>query len=783
DGNGNETSMQYDDTAESSCSGCGVGSGPRRVIYPTFTKEFFYDKRGRKVVEADMLSADQFVMTQFFYDVAGNLIARKDKEGRITGYVYDELNRLVKETDPLGGITEYAYDDRDNLLGLKDANGNVTRFEYDRNNRLTKETRPMGQETAYVYDEVGNLISKTDADGQVTSYEYDDAGRMSTKKLLSWKVEGEGHPAPYVPRVTTFSYDKVGSLRGYDDGTTSADYAYDDAHRKTSEHVNYGPFELGYSYSYFKNGRKKSFTNGGVTYDYTYDGTNQLKSVLIPGQGSITYNAYTWTRPKTITLPGGSRKEYTYDPLMRLKAITAKDPASHTFMSYNYKYSPMDNVTEKQTERGNHVYGYDELYRLTTVDNPVLNNEAFTYDPVGNRLTDAATPGLWSYDQNNELLGYGANVCRYDENGNLIQNADSAQTMNFFYDVENRLERVEDDGGSTVAQYYYDAFGRRLWKDVGGTKTYFHYADEGLIGEYNAGGIEIRSYGYKPDSTWTTDPLFMKQGGAYYWYHNDHLGTPMQMTASNGAVVWSAKYKAFGEADVDPGSTVANNLRFPGQYCDQETGLHYNWHRDYDPEIGRYVNEDYIGLSTGEFTLYLYALDNPLGLIDPTGLNGCTTDGQCLKCVVFAESRGRAGCLKAIAWTIKNRLGNRAFGSLNSICDIVKAKVPPANKVLEFKSYGRSNWNNCCNDTLCPTARKELEEVEAALKNLGTDPTEGATFFRSDGSAFSDNPWWDYEEVFVSGCTDFRFFKITEKPPLPPKKKRPKAGVSRKKGE
>ncbi len=102
------------------------------------------------------------------------------------------------------------------------------------------------------------------------------------------------------------------------------------------------------------------------------------------------------------------------------------------------------------------------------------------------------------------------------------------------------------------------------------------YADEGLIGEYTATGTEIKTYGWKPGSTWGTDPLFMKIGSQYYFYHNDHLGTPQKMTSISGAVVWSATYSSFGKAVVDADSTVENNFRFPGQYCDIETGLHYN---------------------------------------------------------------------------------------------------------------------------------------------------------------------------------------------------------------
>ncbi|MCP4400901.1 MAG: hypothetical protein GY801_26830, partial [bacterium] len=64
------------------------------------------------------------------------------------------------------------------------------------------------------------------------------------------------------------------------------------------------------------------------------------------------------------------------------------------------------------------------------------------------------------------------------------------------------------------------------------------------MAEYDAAGNETRTYGYKPDSTWTTDPLWLKQNGEYYFYHNDHLGTPQKLARQNGAVVWSASYSA-----------------------------------------------------------------------------------------------------------------------------------------------------------------------------------------------------------------------------------------------
>jgi len=159
------------------------------------------------------------------------------------------------------------------------------------------------------------------------------------------------------------------------------------------------------------------------------------------------------------------------------------------------------------------------------------------------------------------------------------------------------------------------------------------YADEGLVAETDAAGNVVKSYGYRPGSTWTTDPLFLKVGGQYYFYQNDHLGTPQKLTAVNGAVVWSVKYSSFGEVTVEVES-IENHLRFPGQYFDQETNFHYNYQRYYDPKIARYLKEDPIGFDGG-INLYSYVFSNPLNLLDAFGLKSkagpeafcCNPDG------------------------------------------------------------------------------------------------------------------------------------------------------------
>ncbi len=118
----------------------------------------------------------------------------------------------------------------------------------------------------------------------------------------------------------------------------------------------------------------------------------------------------------------------------------------------------------------------------------------------------------------------------------------------------------------------------------------------------------------------------IRPGEALYYYHNDHLGTPQILTNDSGAVSWKAAYAAFGEAEIQV-EAVENLFRFPGQYYDPETGLHYNWNRYYDPKTGRYLTPDPIGLEGG-INLFLYGTNNPVIESDFEGLKD-SSKGSC----------------------------------------------------------------------------------------------------------------------------------------------------------
>lgn len=607
DGNGNVIQHVYGDATN------GLDGLVASTLYPTYRQEYKYDNRDRVIETIDVLDETTRATTRMGYDTVGNKTSVTDAEGRETRYDYDALNRQVKVTDPAGGITEYTYDNRDNLIALKDPNGNVTRYEYDRANRKTKEIRPLGQTIAYEYDASGNLVQVTDPKGQVTKYRYDAANRPD--ELTRFTNAAATTPA----KTVTFSYNSRGALTGYNDGTTSAVYNYDTPQlRRLGETVNYGPFSLSYSYSYYDNGDKKTFTGpDGIAYTYLYDGSSQPTQIQFPA-GAITINSYQWQAPTRVTLPGGTVRQHQYDNFLRLKATAVTDPFQNQAISHQYDHDLVDNVIARDVGRGLKDYTYDPLDRLTKVAKGSTTEEAYTYDGVGNRLTSHNVAGAWSYNANNQLGAFGNVTYTYDDNGNTATKTQGTQTTRFVYGIDDTLDEVRDTNGALIAQYYYDPFGRRLWKDVGGTKTYFLYADEGLIGEYDANGSQQVAYGYLPDGIWGTNPQYMKRGVNYYFYQNDQIGTPVNLSSTEGTIVWRADYEAFGVGVTDQISLVTNILRFPGQYHDAESGLNYNWQRYFDPSIGRYISRDPIGLDGG-FNSYVYVENNPTRYFDPNG--------------------------------------------------------------------------------------------------------------------------------------------------------------------
>jgi RHS repeat-associated protein len=237
----------------------------------------------------------------------------------------------------------------------------------------------------------------------------------------------------------------------------------------------------------------------------------------------------------------------------------------------------------------------------------------YAYDAIGNRISETVdtVAETYSYEVNSHHLSQTQNGTTvsytYDANGNTTDNTDGQ----FSYGDNNRLKEASISG-NTLATYTYNGRGERVKKD-GNTLTYYYYNQGGqLIAETDATGNTLTEYIYSD-----VQPIALIENSNINYIHTDHLGTPQQISDDSQTVVWKADYNPFGEATVTT-QTITNNLRFPGQYYDEETGLHYNLNRYYDPQLGRYITSDPIGLQGGLNT-YGYALQNPIIIFDPTG--------------------------------------------------------------------------------------------------------------------------------------------------------------------
>ena len=271
------------------------------------------------------------------------------------------------------------------------------------------------------------------------------------------------------------------------------------------------------------------------------------------------------------------------------------------------------------------AYGYDAANNVQTIGDAVTpaNSQAFGYDSL-NRLTSATGR-------------YGGLQYTYDANGNRLTEIPSVippvnpldglgSLTGLTYNQSGRLATVTA-GNKVLARYTYDPFGRRLVKSQPGisTTTLYHYDRNGrLLDENNdQGNPEPAEYIYLDDGTPVA--TLTPAPGNLYFLHDDRLGTPQLATKSDQSALWTTTYQPFGETGSITGF-IQQNLRLPGQYADFETGAYHNGLRDYAPGLGRYFENDPIGL-IGGINTYIYVSANPLkqefdfyGLVDTTPL-------------------------------------------------------------------------------------------------------------------------------------------------------------------
>jgi RHS repeat-associated protein len=318
-------------------------------------------------------------------------------------------------------------------------------------------------------------------------------------------------------------------------------------------------------------------------------------------------------------------------------------------------------LTQVEDSRLGHLnYQYDPIGRLISTQS-LHKNESFKFDPAGN-LVDPMNQT--THAKNNLIKQYQGKHYQYDVQGNVIETTQNGKTLKLTWDNHNRL--IQSNLNGHVTQYGYDVFGRRLYKKSSNqdftlfgwdgdlmiwessrnsnypqksyTKHYVYEPDSfvPLMQTGYQGFIELietpdyseylnKPYSIYKDPAWNTDTRKNRVSlDQTSFYHCDQVGTPQTLTNAAGECVWEITQDTWGTAleiqVVNKDNPFEqSNLRFQGQYYDNETGLHYNRYRYYEPYSARYVSKDPIGLEGGMNTSAY--VNNPNQWIDPEGLN------------------------------------------------------------------------------------------------------------------------------------------------------------------
>jgi RHS repeat-associated protein len=526
--------------------------------------------------------------TTLGYDANGNSISSAAPLSRTTASQYDALNRMNQVTDPASGITQLGYDANDNVASVTDPLSLQTTYAYDGFGELTQQSSPATGATAKTYDSGGNMQTLTDARGAVAAYTYDALNRVTA---ASYQVGGT------TDQSILYTYDAgsngLGRLTGASDADHTLAWSYDALGRVTGKAQTVGWVTLSVGYGYSNGDLTAMRTPSGQTVTYTY-ADHQITGITVNSTSVLTTASYEPFGPVRGWAWGNGTTE------VRL----------HNTDGNQSQVSGIESV----------AFSYDDAERITGIANSTNTALSWSdgYDSL-DRLTGAAQSGTtlgWSYDADgNRLQQLGASA------PSLLWAGAS-----FTYNGRGRMSSATAQG-STV-DYVYNAIGQMIDKS-GASTTLLLYDEAGhLLGEYTGAGALIQETMWLGDLPVATLQPNGSGGVSIYYIHADQLNAPRTITRpTDNAILWRWDADPYGTSAANPNpqgqGTFSYNLRFPGQYYQVETGLMYNYFRDYDPSSGRYVESDPIGLEGGINT-YAYAGGNPISNSDPLGLTYVT---------------------------------------------------------------------------------------------------------------------------------------------------------------
>ncbi|MEA3337637.1 MAG: RHS repeat-associated core domain-containing protein [Chloroflexota bacterium] len=635
---------------------------------------FGYDETSNLITVTNPLNE----ITLLEYSAAGQRTALESPEGLRIEFDLDSLGRVLTErklgSDGLLAEVSFQYDAMGNRFEMIDANGFNWNYDYDDYDRLIGSTDPLGNTTGYEYDPLGNLMHKSLPDGTGIAYSYDDLNRLGRTDYADGSYVSQLYDAMgNVEKVESFA---AGGLL-----EASTDFDYNERNQVIqvsgliSPTLSYG---IDYHYDEVGNPHHKEYilpdTSGPIMVEQLWDENNRLVTI------TRTEGLATAVAEKDYSPAGqlvGSKfsseaslsafSSYGRDPAGRLQSIQhCWDLACSTlFSQYDYSYDQDGNRTsELVTKDGlQHQieYEFDGLNRLSgerrlEAHPPglVFYDTTYSYDPVGNRISETDGNDLITYVHNaagqielKEIAGALDDTILYihDDNGNLVHRESlilpppAGVLEDLEYDAEGRLVSYWEPAVSTPTVYTYDGLGNKIYaRDaiLGDGKAYL-YDGPNVVAEYAVDSLGIPSlestylFGQEIDEALARfDPSMLEPS----FYLRDALGSTRQIIDPFGGVWNDYEYTAFGELFAESG-TLPNDILFTGRWRDPASDLYDFRTRVYDPDDGRFLQKDpiYEGLILAPcvacwqnplelfevMPLYGYVGNNPATYTDPTG--------------------------------------------------------------------------------------------------------------------------------------------------------------------
>lgn len=608
------------------------------------TTRYVRDVFGRVVQIVDAVGG----VTRFTWTVEGKMLSRTLPDGATEFWRYDGEGNQLEHVDPLGQATRHEYSGFDQLAARTGPDGARFEFGYDTQLRLASVTNPNGRAWRYQYDAAGRLVSETDFDGRTLAYAHDAAGQLIERRNGAGEVVRFGYDAlgemteKHAPGgMTTFRYDGAGRLVRAADADAELVVRRDALGRVVAESVNGRTLTSEYDLA---GRRTRRISPSGAQSIWEYDAGGQVAALHTAGR-TMTFGYDPARREIWRNLGAGAVLAQQWDANHRLISQVLRGPDRPApAQARQYHYRPDGHLVGVSDQvSGPRRFELNSTGRVTAVQGSNWA-ERYAYDPVGDIVSadlpspHSAADGAPATRESTRLPERHSGGAHYrrDEQGRVTARqrrtlSGQVQLWRYTWDAEDRLTGVTTPDGVSW-RYLYDPLGRRMAKQRLGRdgsiveQTDFTW-DGVLLAERSQPGTA---------TTWnwdaeTTRPLTQTERSArqdapqewfdreFYSLITDIVGTPVEMVDGRGEIAWRAQTTVWGSALAGLSGGPSCPLRFPGQYHDAETGLHYNYFRYYDPSSGAYCSADPLGLAGGTNPYAFVA--NPSRQFDLLGLS------------------------------------------------------------------------------------------------------------------------------------------------------------------